>query len=56
MPEKQREAGAPDAVELPAAYCQGGFVQLRSIIPQTDVPGSHGETIPASSSEEPVLE
>jgi hypothetical protein len=35
MSEKQREAGGSRSVELPAAYCQGGFVQIRTIISPT---------------------
>ncbi|MCU0954478.1 MAG: hypothetical protein MUC37_07665 [Hyphomicrobium sp.] len=31
MVEKQRETESAEAVQLPAAYSQGGFVQLRTI-------------------------
>jgi hypothetical protein len=58
MSEKQRETESAEAVQLPAAYCQGGFVQLRTVASpaREDADAAPGEPIDPASPQNPSEE
>ena len=58
MSERQRETESAEAVQLPAAYCQGGFVQLRTIAStaREDAEAVPGERIEPASPQNPIEE
>jgi hypothetical protein len=58
MPDSTKNISAPVFVDLPAVYSQGGFVQSRSVILQSEVIASPNENSsvprPANDTDPPI--
>ena len=58
MPDSTKNIPAPIFVDLPAVYSQGGFVQRRSVILQSEViaPPNDNNSVPcpANDTEPPI--